>query len=236
MGILKSFVSRFPGGKNLARRVSNFRRGRKLAQIGDTEDRFTYIYEQNKWQDSESVSGVGSTLDITENIRGNIPNLLEEFAIASMLDAPCGDYNWFQMIERDKVRYIGGDIVKALVESNADKYENETTSFMQLDITRDALPDVDLWLCRDCLIHLSYDLIDDALENFGRSGARYLLVSNYPEVTENHDIPTGHARMLNMSLAPFNFPQPLTTIGDPAEDFPSKELALWDRAQLFPRA
>ncbi len=62
--MLKSFVTLFPDGKNLARRVPNFRRGRKLAQIGDTEDRFTYIYEQNKWQDSESVSGVGSTLDI----------------------------------------------------------------------------------------------------------------------------------------------------------------------------
>jgi len=235
LGFLKSFVTLLPGGKDLARRVSNFRRGRKLAQIGNTEARFTHIYEHNKWQDSESVSGVGSTRETTENIRDNIPSLLEGFAIASMLDAPCGDYNWFQMIERDKVRYIGGDIVKALVESNADKYENETTTFMQLDITRDALPDVELWLCRDCLIHLSFDLIDDALKNFGRSGVRYLLVSNYPEVTENHDIPTGHARMLNMGLAPFNFPTPLTTIGDPAEDFPSKELALWGRAQLFPR-
>ena len=235
MSILKSFVSRFPGGKNLARSVSNFRRGRKLTQIGDTEARFTHIYENNRWQDSESVSGAGSTLDITENIRGEIPRLFEGFAIASMLDAPCGDYNWFQMIERGKVRYIGGDIVKALVESNTSKFEDDTTSFMQLDITRDALPDVDLWLCRDCLIHLSFDLIDQTLANFERSSVRYLLASNYPEVAENHDIPTGHVRMLNMSLQPFNFPAPLTTIGDRAEDFPSKELALWDRAQLFPQ-
>ena len=151
-----------------------------------------------------------------------------------MLDAPCGDYNWIQKIERGNVRYIGGDIVKALVESNTNNFEDETTSFVQLDITKDALPDVDLWLCRDCLIHLSFDLIEETLANFERSNVRYLLASNYPEVTENHDIPTGHVRMLNMTLQPFSFPAPLTTIGDPAEDYPSKELALWDRAHLFP--
>ncbi len=62
MSILKSFVSLFPGGENLARRFSYYRRGRKLARIGDTEDRFTYIYEHNKWQNPESVSGAGSSL------------------------------------------------------------------------------------------------------------------------------------------------------------------------------
>lgn len=235
MGILKKFVTLFPGGQTLARRVSNFRRGRKLAQIGDIEARFTHIYDHNKWLDSESVSGVGSTRDTTQNIRSKIPLLLEKYSVASMLDAPCGDYNWFQIVDRGDVRYIGGDIVNALVESNVDKYEDETTSFVQLDITADALPDVDLWLCRDCLIHLSFDLIDHALANFERSSVRYLLVSNYPEVTENYDIPTGHVRMLNMNLPPFDFPAPLKTIADPAPDFPSKELALWDRAQLFPR-
>lgn len=235
MGILKSFVTLFPGGTNLARRVSNFRRGRKLDQIGNIEDRFTHIYEQNKWRDAESISGSGSSFEFTENIRKEIPGLLERFGVRRMLDAPCGDYNWFQSVNRNNVSYIGGDIVKALVQSNNESYGDKTTSFVHLDITKDVLPVVDLWMCRDCLIHLSFDLINEALANFERSDIRYLLVSTYREITENHDIPTGHARMLNLRLPPFEFPEPLTTIDDPAQGL-GKELALWDRSQLFPRA
>jgi len=235
LSILKQFVSLFPGGEKLARRHSNYRRGRKLARIGDTEDRFTYIFEHNKWKEAETVSGVGSRLGNTENIRREIPRLLEGFEIASMLDAPCGDYHWFQEIMRDKVSYIGGDIVKALIDSNTASHSDELTSFVHLDITKNALPDVDLWMCRDCLIHLSFDLIDEALANFERSTIRYLLASTYPEITENHDIPTGHMRMLSLTLPPFNFPVPVATIDDTAEGFEKKELALWDRSQLLSR-
>ena len=232
MSILKSFVSLFPGGDDLARRYSNYRRGRKLAKIGGTEDRFNYIFENNKWKDPESVSGAGSSLRVTENIRAEIPRLLEGFGIASMLDAPCGDYNWFGHIKRDKVGYVGGDIVKALVDANNEKYADEKTRFVHLDVTKDELPEVELWMCRDCFIHLSYDLIEQAFANFRRSNIRYLLLSTYPDVSENHDIPTGHARMLNFMLPPFNLPEPLRIIDDTADNDQTKLLALWDRSQL----
>jgi SAM-dependent methyltransferase len=236
MSILKSFVSLFPGGENLARRFSYYRRSRIMAKIGDTEDRFTHIYETNKWKDPESVSGAGSSVKVTEKIRAEIPRLLEGFGIARMLDAPCGDYNWFRLVERGQVEYIGGDIVQALVDKNQHAHGDETTSFVHLDITKDPLPDVDLWMCRDCLLHLSFELIDNALSNFERSSVRYLLVSTYPETTENHDIPTGHARMLNLNLPPFNFPEPLTLIDDtPDGANETKQMGLWERSQLLPR-
>jgi len=234
MSILKSFVGLLPGGETLARRISYYRRSRKMAKIGDTEDRFTHIYEHNKWKDSESVSGAGSSVGVTEKIRAEIPRLLEGFAVARMLDAPCGDYNWFRMIERGQVDYIGGDIVKALIEKNQENYGDDVTSFLHLDITKDPLPDVDLWICRDCLIHLSFELIDNALANFSRSNVRYLLVSTYPETSANHDIPTGHARLLNMNLPPFNFPEPLTIIDDtPDGANETKQLGLWEKSQLL---
>lgn len=234
MSILKSFVSLFPGGDKLARKVSYYRRGRKMAKIGNTEDRFNYIYEHNKWKDPESVSGAGSSVGVTESIRAEIPRLLEGFGVASMLDAPCGDYNWFRLVERGQVAYIGGDIVQALVDTNQATYGDEKTSFMHLDITKDALPDVDLWMCRDCLLHLSYELIEQALANLQRSNIRYFLASNYPGITENHDIPTGHARLLNLNLPPFNFPEPLTIVEDtPAGANEIKQLGLWEKSQLL---
>lgn len=222
-----------PGGEQLTRRVSNFRRGRKLARIGGTEQRFTHIYEQNKWKSEESRSGAGSTLEYTENIRHEIPRLLQGFGITSMLDAPCGDYHWFRHVDRHGVRYVGGDIVRALVDRNQQAYGNEQTRFIHVDITKDPLPDVDLWLCRDCFIHLSFDLIAAALENFRASSIRYLLVSTYPDVTANYDIPTGHARNLNLALPPFDFGEPLTTIDDSITGFEYRVLGLWERETLF---
>lgn len=182
------------------------------------------------------MSGEGSSVDVTTNIRAEIPRLLQNLGISRMLDAPCGDFNWFRLVERGDVEYIGGDIVKALIDKNQESYADENTNFVHLDITEDPLPEVDLWMCRDCLLHLSYELIDKALANFERSNIRYLLVSTYPDTRENQDIPTGHARFPNMILSPFNFPEPLTIIDDRPDGLEiSKQLWLWERSQLLPR-
>ena len=113
MSILKSLLGLMPGGKKLARKISYYRRGRKMSKTGDTEDRFTHIYEHNKWQDPESVSGAGSSVGVTGKIRAELPRLLEGFAVARMLDAPCGDYDWFRLVERGQVEYMCRDCLCA---------------------------------------------------------------------------------------------------------------------------
>ncbi|NBO28678.1 MAG: hypothetical protein EBV10_05470, partial [Synechococcaceae bacterium WB6_1A_059] len=92
---------------------------RKLDLIGNNSDIFNYYYINNFWGDSESVSGPGSTLAYTENLRAELPKLVEELEVTSILDSPCGDYNWFRMIEwNSEIAYIGGDIVESLVSRN----------------------------------------------------------------------------------------------------------------------
>ena len=233
MSILKSLISLFPGGKKLAERHSYRRRTRRLERIGDTEDRFTAIYEQNKWRNEESRSGEGSTLEYTENIRREIPILIERYGFKTILDAPCGDYNWFQYIKRNQdTQYIGADIVDPLIQSNQQSFGNEKTRFAHLDIIRDKLPDADLWLCRDCLFHLSYADIFAVVKNFLDSNIRYLLTSTHPESDRNIDIPTGHFRLINLELPPFGFCKPILTIDDWIEGKPVRQLALWEQQDL----
>jgi hypothetical protein len=98
MSILKSLISLFPGGRKLAEWHSYRRRSRRLERVGNTEDRFTAIYEQNQWRNKESRSGEGSTLEYTENIRKELPVLIERYGFKTILDAPGGDYNWFQQV------------------------------------------------------------------------------------------------------------------------------------------
>lgn len=130
------------------------------------QNRFRRYALTNRWKEKETVSGPGSTVKYTENLRKELPRLFEKFEIRSMLDAPCGDYNWMRLVERPKVQYIGGDIVAELVEDNNARYANDNTRFILCDILKDELPVVDLWMCRDVLFHFPYADIFRTLRNF----------------------------------------------------------------------
>ncbi len=53
--------------------------------------RFELIYRSGYWKPffGGSLSGSGSNLNSTENIRRELPIFLSEFSIHSMLDLPC---------------------------------------------------------------------------------------------------------------------------------------------------
>ena len=195
---------------------------------------FDYYYQNNTWGDSESVSGPGSTLAYTENIRTKIPELVEELGVFIILDSPCGDFNWFRAIEWNRsISYIGADIVKPLIDKNQLLYGDAIKRFISLDITNDKLPQADLWLCRDCLFHLSYKDIAIAIQNFLTSDIRYILTSNHQNCTKNKDITTGSFRLLNLELPPFNLGKPIMVIDDWIEGFPERQLCLWERNTLI---
>ncbi len=231
---IKALVSLIPGGAKIYEKYRSRRKARRLARLGGTEDRFTHFYRTNKWRNKESVSGSGSTEEYTRNLRRELPGVIERFGVCSILDAPCGDFNWFRLVEGGKdLNYVGGDIVTPLVEENQRLYGDNTTRFVHLNIVNDELPECDLWMCRDCLFHLSHDDIFGAINNFLRSKIRYLLTSTYSQSPENKDIPTGAFRMLNLELPPFGLCKPILYIDDWIEGYPVRHLALWERTQVL---
>jgi hypothetical protein len=153
--------------------------------------------------------------------------------VRTILDAPCGDYNWFRLIPRSEdIQYIGGDIVEPLVARNRSLFANANTLFVKLDIIKDPLPAADLWLCRDCLFHFSYKDIFRTLQNFLRSEIRFLLTSTYTECLENGDLPTGSFRQINLELPPLSFCRPLRYIEDWIQGWPVRKLGLWEKQTL----
>ncbi len=197
---------------------------------------FTPFYTENRWGDAESVSGPGSNLERTNKLRRELPALLEEIGARTLLDAPCGDYNWIKETALGVEQYIGVDIIPDLIDRNQSRYADAQTRFIRLDLTRDKLPRVDVILCRDCLIHFSYRHIAAAIKNFKRSRSTYLLTNTYPGWRENQNIRTGDFRHLNLLLPPFNFPAPLQEIDEkfPEQqaEFFGKTLGLWRLADL----
>lgn len=196
------------------------------------KDVFVNYFHQNYWGSNESVSGPGSELKITQVLIPQLNDLLDRFNIQSVLDIPCGDFNWMQQVKLQNRNYLGGDIVEELIQQNNQKFSSDHLTFKVMDITDDDLPASDLVVCRDCLVHFSYTEIYKALRQIKNSGSKYLLATSFNKFPGNYDIVTGKWRLLNLEKAPFNFGKPLLIIEElKIEGIPeyyNKVLGLWE--------
>ena len=162
------------------RRYQSYRLNHAL-QSGTPAQIFTRIHKtQGYWTSIESASEAGSTFDYTANLRQNLPQLFKDFSIKSIYDAPCGDFNWMRfVVEQCNISYCGADIVPVLVDKIRRQYATPKVTFRCADIRLDEFPKVDLWLCRDCLFHLSYRYTTLALRNFLASGTPLVLTTTH---------------------------------------------------------
>ena len=207
----------------------------------DRAARFERIERTNLWGAAGSVSGLGSEDIATAAIREALPLLVRRLGVRSLLDAPCGDAGWIGRVKLD-ADYTGVDIVPSLVAANNRRVAGGELAgrFLVADITRDALPRADLILCRDCLVHLSFQNIARVTARFRESGAQYLLVTTFPEWQDNCDCEDGDWRALNMTKAPFAWPAPRALIDERCEEgdggWRDKSLGLWRLDELPDRA
>jgi glycosyltransferase involved in cell wall biosynthesis/SAM-dependent methyltransferase len=197
---------------------------------------FGDIYRRNLWGNTESVSGPGSTRARGADFTPDLVALLRRLESRTLLDAPCGDFNWIAEAAGSVERYVGIDVVPELIEHNLRHHLTDRRSFARADITRDDLPAADVILCRDCLVHFSIQDVWNTLANFRRSGSRYLLTTTFIERDANGSIRTGSWQPLNLQAAPFHFPAPLELIDERCThsggSYRDKRLALWELASL----
>lgn len=195
----------------------------------DAREIFDNAARDNAWGSAESISGGGSELRMTERYRAQLVKLLPRFR--SMFDAPCGDLNWMpHVLDRSTIDYVGGDISPTVVERAREKHPD--LDLRVFDIATDAFPAVEVWHCRDCLFHLSYDDIRKALANFRRSSVSFALLTTHRGLIRNVDNPTGGWRYLDLTRAPFNFPEPELMLRDHLPGDLPRFVGLWRREQL----
>lgn len=195
---------------------------------------FTEYYERNQWGDEESVSGSGSNLLETRTIQRDLPVLLRNYGIRSILDIPCGDFNWMREIDLGGIRYFGADIVGRLIDANNSRYGGRNKSFLRRSILTDGLPEADLAFVRDCLVHFSFADVFRALRNLSSSGSKFLLTTTFTGISRNRNIPTGDWRPLNLQKEPFSFPEPIAILREehPMPEYKDKSLALWRMSDI----
>ncbi|HEY5368240.1 MAG TPA: class I SAM-dependent methyltransferase [Hanamia sp.] len=193
--------------------------------------KFKEIYKTNYWNSNESASGTGSDLEQTKTIIKEIEKLIDKLGIETILDIPCGDFNWMQKVNLTNVKYVGADIVNELIINNINKYEAKNNiEFIQKNLINDPLPQSDIIINRDCLVHLSFEDIFKCIRNIKSSGCKYLLTSTFPKHKLNYDIKTGDWRPINLEKSPFNLSKPLLIIDENyvgTNDLKDKALGLW---------
>jgi SAM-dependent methyltransferase len=193
---------------------------------------FSDIFLNRFWGGRVSASGPGSDLEETVVLRRELPLLFKSLSIKSVLDAPCGDFNWMKETDYALEKYIGMDIVPAVVSANERAYGNAKRSFLVGDIVQDALPCVDFILCRDCLAHLPAVDVLEAIRRFKESGSTYLAATTFPNTRANADIVAGQYRSLNLQIAPINLPTPFIIIDEQTPIYDKKMLGVWKVGDL----
>ncbi len=199
---------------------------------GDRKLVFERIHNENFWGSTESVSGSGSSLNYTRVLRKKLPRLLRALDVKTLLDAPCGDFNWMRHVALDGVKYIGGDLVTDLIQGLSKEFSSPSRQFLVLDIVDGSIPKADLWMCRDVLFHLSNEECMQVLRQFVKSEIQYFLTTTFDIGLENIDIKPGGFRHINLRLPPFNLPRPLYSIDDFVAPFPPRTLGCWSRDQV----
>jgi hypothetical protein len=160
----------------------------------------------------ESVSGPGSFLSATTEVREWLPAVIRKYRIGLLADIPCGDAHWIDIPKLQCV-YVGFDVLPELIEANR---EGKPWYVWQvLDAVNEVPPPFDAILCRDLLVHLSLHDAQHVLANFRESGATWLIANTFPgepnlELSESH--PGWGWRPLDLQAPPFSLGEPVESV------------------------
>lgn len=201
---------------------------------------FTLIYQTSNWKSSDdidSISGQGSTLKYTKNIRKELPKIIKELKIKNILDCGCGDLKWTSELLHSFESYLGIDIVNDLIFKNSFAYKDFENINFQVEDIINYIPkaNIDTVLIKDVLVHLKNDQILTFLKNLRKSNVKYLIATNFTVISKNNNLKVpGTWRPINLSLSPFNLGTPIKIIREPSEAycfentcFNDKTLSIW---------
>ena len=198
--------------------------------------RFEIIYKENYWESKESRSGIGSEIKNTKTLLQGLQNVVEKYSIGSIIDIPCGDFNWMRKYNMKNITYTGLDIVDEVIDDNNKKYKKTNVNFYCSDITSSELPKADLIFARDCFVHFSFKDIKKSIFRIKQSKSKYIMTTSFVELKTNSDILTADWRPINLEKKPFNFPEPILTINEECEEmngiYSDKCICLWEIEKL----
>ena len=195
--------------------------------LSQRAERFDRIYTFNEWRGKGGTrAGPGSSMEATAALQEALPGMLADLGCTSVLDAGCSDALWMP----DLPGYVGVDIVPRAIDVARKRHPGRR--FEVADICTDPLPACDAVICRDALQHLSLADGLAALQNFRRSGAKYLLANTH-RGGANQDIVTGEWYEIDLEAGPWWLGAPIQELPDgiwagKQNRYPTKHFCVWE--------
>lgn len=177
----------------------------------------------------ESTAGYGTTKQGCRRLVNELPRIFAQYEIKSVLDAACGDFYYMEDVDLTGINYIGIDFVADQILVNKAKYSNR--DFRVLNMVADTMPTADLVISRDTLIHISNTNIKRFLQSCIDSGSKYLLTTNFPEITNQELGGILGWRNINFNIDPWNFPV-IETVSEQNHFNPEKHATLYSFADI----
>lgn len=170
----------------------------------DASNIFSDIYRNDKWTNG---SGPGSIASLNSVFLEYLRKFIDDNQINSIADIGCGDFQLLRNFPLGTCNYIGFDVVPSIIEKNRRTWANNSTAFSNMPTNLDDLPNKDLYIIKDVLIHLPNSLSKEILEAILKRCKFAIIVNNNSSDTDNFnsDISPGQFRPVDVSLDPFNF-------------------------------
>ena len=197
-------------------------------------EKFKQIEDGNEWGYDQSAR-----VKDTAKLRAQLLQFLVYEDINTLVDIPSGHFTWQKELLKDAfmhenpVLYTGADIVPSITAQNREKFPLHR--FITMDITKDPIPEADLLIVRDCLVHYSHTDALKALENILYSRVKWIALTTFPNHITNKDIKVGGWHPQNLFLEPYSLPFPSYLLlekysGDGRYD--DKSLSIWKAQDL----
>ena len=189
---------------------------KNIKQPWPTKDAMEQVYSMKLWGDNKAdfYSGLGShQSEIVTPYIAALTSFLRSFkSPLTVCDLGCGDFNIGSQLVMHTKKYIGVDIVAALVAHNKENFTATNLAFHCLDIAVDDLPEADCVLVRQVLQHLSNAEVASIVSKL--ACYKYVILTEHVPAGDfipNKDIISGQGIRLkkqsglNLLVAPFNF-------------------------------
>lgn len=145
------------------------------------KDIFGEIYQNRAWSAPDDKrydfdSGPGSAEYYAVPYIDAIREFSAAHNLASVVDLGCGDFRVGRLLAPHFEKYVGVDVVDALIERNRRLYASERIDFLCRDIINEQIPRGDLCLVRQVFQHLSNAQISGVLPKLAQF--RYCIVTD----------------------------------------------------------
>lgn len=170
---------------------------------------FKTVYSENLWNNSESVSGEGSTIKCSGPYILFLQNFVKEKSIKSILDLGCGDFNLMRHFDFTGINYLGIDLIEPLIDKNNQTYKSNNIRF-ECGIIHDYgfTDHYDLILCKDVLQHWSNHSVQQFLKLLKNYNYSILTNdysnNNYNNKTHNVNILDSEYTVVDLTAEPYN--------------------------------